>query len=447
MKSNIKIIIFLIQFLLILTGSSHGIEQFSFDVTEVEILENGNKFKGSKRGRITSENGITIDGDEFLYDKNLNILNVRGKVKIFDKVNQYTFSSENITYFKNEEKIITSENSKAIDERTTIAADTFEYYKEKNLLKAIDNVKIIDKKENIIIFAKNIINKKKQKNIFLEGETEIIIEEKYKIKSKNILFERNLMRFTSKNKTEIYDNKFNLFELDEFEYKKNDEFLKGKNIKVTNNINLSKENSNNFILKSGFVDLKNQNFVAAETEILLKKNIFGNSENDPRLKGVSSSKNNEITEVNKAVFTSCKKNDKCPPWKIQAEKIIHDNKKKQLIYDNAILKIYDFPVVYFPKFFHPDPSVVRQSGVLIPTLNESEILGSSIKIPYFYSLSNNQDITITPNLFTEDIFMLENEYRLRTDKSSLLADIGFTKGYKSSISNKKKKYFTFIRKL
>ena len=102
------------------------------------------------------------------------------------------------------------------------------------------------------------------------------------------------------------------------------------------------------------------------------------------------------------------------------------------------MKIYDFPVVYFPKFFHPDPSVIRQSGVLIPTLNESKILGSSIKIPYFHTLSNNQDITITPNLFTKDLFMLENEYRLKTDNSSLLADIGFTKGYKSSVSQKKK---------
>ena len=438
MKSNMKIIIFIIQFILILTSNLYGLEQFNFNVTEVEILENGNKFKGSKRGRITSENGITIDGDEFVYNLNLNILNVSGNVKIFDEDNQYILSSEDLTYFKNDEKIVTSGNSKAIDGQTTIAAEIFEYYKKKNILEAIDNVEIFDKKENITIVAKKIIYKKKQQNIFIEGDTEIIIQEKYKIKSKNILFERNSMKFNSKNKTKIYDNKFNLFELDEFEYSNNDEFLKGKNIKVTNNINLSEENSNKFLLKNGFFDLKNENFVAAETEILLEKNIFGNNENDPRLKGVSSSKSSEITEINKAIFTSCKKNDKCPPWKIQAKKITHDNKKKQLIYDNALLKIYDFPVVYFPKFFHPDPSVIRQSGILIPTLNESEILGSSIKIPYFYTISKNQDITITPNIFTKDLFMLENEYRLKTDKSSLLADIGFTKGYKSSVSQKKK---------
>ena len=61
---------------------------------------------------------------------------------------------------------------------------------------------------------------------------------------------------------------------------------------------------------------------------------------------------------------------------IEAEKIIHDKNKKQLIYDNAVLKVYDKPVIYFPKFFHPDPSVERQSGFLKPQLSNSDILGS-----------------------------------------------------------------------
>ena len=33
----------------------------------------------------------------------------------------------------------------------------------------------------------------------------------------------------------------------------------------------------------------------------------------------------------KAVFTSCKKTDKCPPWKITSKKINHDKVKKQII--------------------------------------------------------------------------------------------------------------------
>ena len=37
------------------------------------------------------------------------------------------------------------------------------------------------------------------------------------------------------------------------------------------------------------------------------------------------------------------------------EEIVH--KIKIINYKNAWLKIYDKPVFYFPKFFHPDPSL------------------------------------------------------------------------------------------
>mgnify|MGYP003347883372 CR=1 FL=1 len=61
------------------------------------------------------------------------------------------------------------------------------------------------------------------------------------------------------------------------------------------------------------------------------------------------------------------------------------------------------PVFYFPKFFHPDPTVKRQSGFLLPRLNNSNILGSSISTPYFYEISENKDMTFTPNIFSKNI--------------------------------------------
>ena len=45
------------------------------------------------------------------------------------------------------------------------------------------------------------------------------------------------------------------------------------------------------------------------------------------------------------------------------KKAVDDTTNKKIInYKNAWLQIYDRPVFYFPKFFHPDPSVKRQSG-------------------------------------------------------------------------------------
>ena len=87
-------------------------------------------------------------------------------------------------------------------------------------------------------------------------------------------------------------------------------------------------------------------------------------ENDPRLYGVSANGNEEKIILNKAIFTSCKKNDNCPPWSIKADKITHDRINQNILYKNAVLNLYDVPVFYFPKFFHPDPSVDRRSRLL-----------------------------------------------------------------------------------
>ena len=207
------------------------------------------------------------------------------------------------------------------------------------------------------------------------------------------------------------DNNDNFYELSEFIFYKFNSFIKGLNVKIKTNNSSDDNQSDKYFFKDGFFDLKNNNFTTSDTEISMHKSIFGNENNDPRLKGISSYKSGNITEINKAIFTSCKKNDNCPPWTIQAEKIKHDKTKKQLIYDNALLKIYDVPVIYFPKFFHPDPTVERQSGVLVPKLNESQILGSSIQIPYFHVISKEKDITLRPNIFDKNIFMIQNEYR------------------------------------
>ena len=436
MKNKINKIIYLFIFLL-LSFSANSQEQFNFDVTQIDILENGNKFIGTKRGTITTDSGVVINADKFIYNKILNILDAQGDIKIIDKFNNFTIYTNEITYLKNNEIIFTKGDSRADNDNTTILAQEFKYLKKNNLLIAKNKVKIDDADEDIVIFSKEITYDQNKNIIFTEGFTEARVQNKYNFYSNNVFYNKQNTELASKKKTQILDDKFNLYELDEFNYSKKEFLLKGKNIKIKTNIN-SNNNSDEYFFDSGFFDLNNRNFDAGNTKISMKKTIFGNIENDPRLLGVRSFKEGEITQVNKGIFTSCKKREGCPPWSIQAQKIIHDKKKKKLIYDHALLKVYDFPIVYFPKFFHPDPTVKRQSGLLKPILNESKILGSSLQLPYFKNLSTNRDITFRPNIFNKDIFMLQNEYREKRKNSTLLADFAFTKGYKSSLSNEEK---------
>ena len=113
------------------------------------------------------------------------------------------------------------------------------------------------------------------------------------------------------------------------------------------------------------------------------------------------------------------------------------NKEKKIInYKHAWLEIYDKPVIYFPKFFHPDPTVKRQSGLLKPVLNNSNLLGNSIILPYFHVLSEDSDLTFSPTIFDGNIKMIQNEFRKVGKNFNLIANFGHTRNYKSSSLNK-----------
>ena len=432
----LKTIIILIIF--IFKINSTFADDFNFNVTEIEITDNGNFFKGLKRGTVTTNDGIILDADEFDYNKKTNILNAKGNVKVNDQINNFYIYSDKITFLKNENIILTEKNSKGIslNDNIILNAEIFEYYKKLNKIIAKKNVELEDKKNNHKLFAEKITFFKNQDKYITSGITRALINSTYDFKSKDVKFLRNKMELSSKNKTKILDDNSQLYNLSKFIYLIDKKELKGEDILITTNINLPK--SDKFYFKSAIINLDNNNFIAKDTEITIHKNIFDNKENDPRILGVSSSSKGDKTIINKGVFTSCKKNDKCPPWSISAEKIEHDKGKKQITYNDAFLKIYDKPVFYFPKFFHPDPTVLRQSGFLTPSINHSDILGSSFTLPYFYEISESKDFTIKPSWFDSDILSFQNEYRKINKNSELIADFGLVKGFKSSSSNKRK---------
>ena len=485
-----------------------GEEQFNFNVTEIEIIENGNKFIGKKRGTITSKDNIVITANKFEYDKGLNILSVTGNVEINDSVNDYVIFSEKATYNKKQEKISTEINSKAINSKDNIVitANKFEYDKGLNIILARDNVEIQDKNNNynltsdFVKYLKNegkifskgksraidlndkneikakyfeynipentikakekviLENKKKNYKILTDlaiynrnteiinttGKTSSIFKSKYKFETKNVTLLKKSMEFFSKDKATLTDNS-NLYNLSNFRYLANEEIIKGEQIVINSNYKLP--SSDKFYFSNGILNLKNQNFIAKDTKIEIHKSIFNNLENDPRIVGVSSVNNNKFSIIKKGVFTSCKKNDGCPPWSIQSNEIKHDKTKREIHYKNALLKLYDIPVLYFPKFYHPDPTVKRKSGFLQPTLNSSNVLGNSFSLPYFYEIKKNSDITIAPTIFDSDNNLIQNEYRSLGKNYNLISNFGHGRDYNSPILKKKKNTTYLFSKL
>ena len=374
-NKKITIIIIIIFFLNL--GQSKANEEFNFDVTEIEVKNEGNFFKGLKRGTATTnENQTIITADEFEYDKVTNILIATGNVIIEEKIKDYLIYSNHITYYKNKDYI------------------------------------------------------------FSKGETTAKIQSLYDVTSSDVFLNRNTNVLKSNKKSIIIDDEFTEYKTDRFNFLIDKSILNGSNVKVSTNINFEESEREYYNFKDGIFNLKKKDFVASDTKIYVKKNIFNEAENDPRIYGASSKKTGNITKINKAIFTSCKLTDSCPPWKIEATDITHDKDKQDIIYRNPLMYVYDFPVFYFPKFTHPDPTVIRRSGFLQPQLNSSDITGSSLLVPYFHVLSETQDMTFRPTIFDSDIYMFHAEYRQANENSNLVADFGITKGYQSPGSSR-----------
>ena len=442
MKNKIFKFTYLLIFSLLCINANSQ-EQFNFDVTQIDIIEKGNTFIGTKRGIITSNDGIVIEADQFEYQKKLNILNASGNIKIIDRINNYEIYSDNITYDKNNNFLFTDKNSKALDfvNNIEISADIFEYSISKNIITAKKNAAIENKVENYKVESDEITYFRNKNKIFSKGKTIADIYSKYKFTSEDVTYLTTSKELSSKKKTKV-KNKLNLYMLEKFRYFFIKEILKGQNLLINTNYNLP--TSDKFFFKSAIINLKDQSFLGNDTVIKIKKDIFDDLNNDPRIMGVSASGNKDETKISKGIFTSCKENENCTPWSIQAKEIIHDKKKKEIIYNNALLKIYDIPILYFPKFFHPDPTVNRRSGFLKPQINNSNILGNSYSIPYYSVLSENKDFTFTPFFFENNLQMFQNEYRQISKYSKLYTNFGFVNNYQSIIESNKNSIFNLF---
>ncbi len=320
---------------------------------------------------------------EISNNQNLTIAN-NGIAKIKD--DGIIIEGVEIKYFKDKSLIIASQGKiSKIDINLEIKSDTIKYEIKNGKINFINKVEIVDKKNNLNIYSDKIIYDLIDQKIFGEGNNKILDE---------------------------FDNNYIL---SEFEYSIEDKVIKLDNAKVYD------RDKNTFELEIAYLDLNKKEIVAKDIGFNFK--ISENSVNEPRLKGRSLKSDKTKTIVKKGTFTFCKKREKCPPWEMSANEIRHDKIKKIIHYKGASLKIYDKKVFYFPKFFHPDPTVERQSGFLIPRLQDNSTTGLSLKLPYFMAVAQNKDITISPRFFNDDKLLLQSEFRQKNKKSDHIADL------------------------
>ena len=201
-------------------------------------------------------------------------------------------------------------------------------------------------------------------------------------------------------------------------YHKNDE-----RINASGNI-IVKDNIGNYYYFDNFIsDKKFDDAIGTNTKIRLK--------DGSRIAGKSFfRKNSNINQINNASYTPCNKDNyllkDCPGWKLSADKVIHDSKKQNIYYEGATLSILNVPILYTPFFSHPDPSVKKRSGLLMPTIASDNVLGTSLSLPIFYNISSNYDLTFTPTIQTKSDDYYTLNYRHLTENHELSLDSSFS---------------------
>ena len=210
--------------------------------------------------------------------------------------------------------------------------------------------------KNDIEFTSDSLEVDEKKNLMIAKGNVVIKSQNETIKADKVLYDKNLDKALATGNISIIHNDGTIYE--------------------TSQITLTNE-FKNILALTLFAQFKDNSKIKASKLIKTnEKNIFINGE-----------------------YTPCDcdfKNGEKPIWQLNSSKITHDINEKTLYFKNVVLKIFDFPIFYFPFLSHPDPSVKRKSGLLIPTWSSSSRNGFQSSIPYYFAPNNESwDSTFT----------------------------------------------------
>ncbi len=216
-----------------------------------------------------------------------------------------------------------------------------------------------ENKKTDIEFTSDSLEVNEKKNLMIAKGNVVIRTQNETIKADQIIYDKNLDKAVATGKISIISNDGTIFDTSE--------------ITLTNEFK-------DILALTLFAQFKDNSKIKASKFIKTKEqNIFINGK-----------------------YTPCDcdfKNDEEPIWQLNSSRIIHDINEKTIYFKNVILKIFDFPIFYFPFLSHPDPSVKRKSGFLTPTWSSSSRNGFQSSIPYYIAPSDESwDLTFTNHL-------------------------------------------------
>ncbi|XSB69741.1 LPS-assembly protein LptD [Xanthomonas translucens pv. undulosa] len=119
-----------------------------------------------------------------------------------------------------------------------------------------------------------------------------------------------------------------------------------------------------------------------------------------------------LGQMHRSTYTTCDPSQVV--WELHAPEIDVDNDEGFGTARNAVLNIYNVPILYAPWFKFPIDDR-RTSGFLFPAIGLSGRNGFDYMQPYYLNLAPNYDATLYPRYMSSRGFMLGSEFRYLYD--------------------------------
>ncbi len=127
-------------------------------------------------------------------------------------------------------------------------------------------------------------------------------------------------------------------------------------------------------------------------------------------------------QLQKVTYSTCSRGDEF--WALRTSQLNLNQKTGRGSAKHITLALWNIPVLYFPYLSFPITKE-RQSGLLTPDVGLDSSNGIDIRIPYYWNIAPNQDMTITSRIMSKRGLMLGTEYRFLTPRGRGELDVEY----------------------
>ena len=195
--------------------------------------------------------------------------------------------------------------------------------------------------------------------------------------------------------------------------------VKSGTIKTSGKTEITNTSGQRMTLTDSYLSQRGENLSGSDVKIWLGQHVYVESDLITR--------DGDDTIAKNALFTAC---DGCDSfgnaWEIWASKIIHELDERMLTFYNMVLWVYDVPVLWFPYYSMPDPGVKHKSGLLMPSLNSTNKMGTQINLPIYVAFSDTHDATVTLSYLTKENPLFQLEHRLNLSHAEFRTNGSYT---------------------